>query len=202
MTAPPFDRRTIDFYDTNARSYVSARPDEVTPELLIFLNNLAAGSHILELGCGSGCDAEEMARRGFVVDATDGTPAMAALAQERLGREVRVLRFEQLEAEERYDAIVACASLLHVPHAGLSEILARIWLALKPGGWHFASYKTAGFEGWDAHDRYYNYLARDEAERLYRESGAWAEMDFEEFDGLGYFSASARWLTVSARKNG
>ena len=138
----------------------------------------------------------------IVVDATDGTPAMAALAQERLGREVRVLRFEQLEAEERYDAIVACASLLHVPHAGLSEILARIWLALKPGGWHFASYKTAGFEGWDAHDRYYNYLARDEAERLYRESGAWAEMDFEEFDGLGYFSASARWLTVSARKNG
>ncbi len=133
---------------------------------------------------------------------SDGTPAMAAVAGERLGRAVAVLRFDELDEIERYDAVVACASLLHVPRAGLAGVLARIWRALKPGGWHFASYKTAKAEGWDAHDRYYNYLARDDAEGLYRQGGVWTEIHFEEFDGVGYLSTSARWLTVTARKVG
>jgi trans-aconitate methyltransferase len=141
-----------------------------------------------------------MERLGFEVDATDGTPAMAALASERLGRMVRVLRFDELDARESYDAIVACASLLHVPHVALPAILARLWTALKPGGWHFASYKTAGVEGRDKHHRYYNYLERHEAERLYGRAGAWASICCDEYDGVGYFSAPARWLTVTVRK--
>jgi len=196
----PFDRDTINFYDSNAIPYSAARPEDVTPELVTFLSNLRPGARILELGCGSGCDAAEMERLGFDIDATDGTPAMAALASERLGRTVRVLRFDELHAEESYDAIVACTSLLHVPNVALPGILDRIWKALKPGGWHFASYKTAGVEGWDKHQRYYNYLGRHEAERLYGRSGAWASIWCDEYDGVGYFSAPARWLTVTAQK--
>lgn len=199
-TPSPFDQDTINFYDSNAVSYSAARPDEVTPELVAFLSNLSPGSRILELGCGSGCDAAEMARRGFEIDATDGTPAMAALASERLGRAVRVLRFDDLDAQESYDAVVACASLLHVPLLALPAILTRVWKALKPGGWHFASYKTAGAEGRDKHQRYYNYLERQDAERIYGETGIWASIMCDEYDGVGHFSEPARWLTVTAQK--
>lgn len=195
-----FDRDTIHFYDSNAVSYSTARPDEATPELLVFLSNLSPGARVLELGCGSGCDAAEMERLGFDVDATDGAPAMAKLASERLGRDVRVLRFDELDVQESYDAIVACASLLHVACQALPAILERIWIALKPGGWHFASYKTAGVEGWDIHQRYYNYLERADAKRMYGEAGTWASMCFDEYDGVGYFSSPARWLTVTCRK--
>lgn len=198
---PAFDPRTLAFYDANAGEYAAARPDDASPELLAFLSLLPAGCRILELGCGSGRDAAEMERLGFDVDATDGTPAMAALASKRLSRPARVLRFDEIDALASYDAVVACASLLHVPHAALPEVLARIWRALKPGGWHFASYKTASAEGWDRHDRYYNYLARQDADRMYRAAGPWLSLDFDEFDGTGYFNAPARWLTVKGRKS-
>ncbi|MEO7691589.1 MAG: class I SAM-dependent methyltransferase [Sphingomonas sp.] len=200
LKASPFDQDTINFYDSNAVPYSAARPDDLTPELVTFLSNLRPGARILELGCGSGCDAAEMERRGFDVDPTDGTPAMAALASERLGRTVRVLRFDDLDAQESYDAVVACASLLHVPRMALPAILTRVWKALRPGGWHFASYKTAGAEGRDKHQRYYNYLDRQDAERIYGETGTWASIWCDEYDGVGYFSSPARWLTVTAQK--
>ena len=110
-----------------------------------FMKALPTGAHILELGCGSGRDAEALLAHGFDVDASDGTPAMAAEAEQRLGRPVCIMRFDELSAVDAYDGIWANASLLHVPRAALSKILALVLRALKPGGLHFASYKGWGF---------------------------------------------------------
>ncbi|HEX4508183.1 MAG TPA: class I SAM-dependent methyltransferase [Alphaproteobacteria bacterium] len=195
-----FDLGTLQFYDGNAETYSSARPDEVSSDLMAFLPNLKPGCRILELGCGSGRDAAEMEALGFDVDATDGAPAMAALASKRLIRPARVMRFDELDVFEGYDAIVACAALLHVPRSALPAILAGIWRALRPGGWHFASYKTAGAKGWDLHKRYYNHLSYQEAEQIYAQAGVWASLNFDEYDGVGHFSAPSRWLTVTGRK--
>jgi SAM-dependent methyltransferase len=62
---PTRDLGTLEFYDRNAESYLAARPDEVSADLMAFLPNLAAGCRILELGCGSGRDAAEMQRLGL-----------------------------------------------------------------------------------------------------------------------------------------
>ncbi|HET9161603.1 MAG TPA: class I SAM-dependent methyltransferase [Caulobacteraceae bacterium] len=195
------DAKTLHFYDENARSYVqTARPSGLSPDLLTFLQRLEPGASILELGCGSGHDAAEMECLGFVVEATDGSAAMAAIASETLGRKINVLRFEDLDAADRYDAVVACASLLHVPVEGLPRVLTGVWKCLKPGGWHFASFKTNGRPGRDEDGRYYNYLDRAGAQRAYRSAGAWQALHFDNYEAAGYFSAPARWLTVSARK--
>lgn len=194
------DANTLAFYQANARSYVGARPDEVSPDLLAFLPRLPAAAHILELGCGSGADALAMQRLGHRVYATDGVPAMAAIAGERLSGGARVMRFDQLDAKEAYDAVVACASLLHVPADELPAVLRRVWRGLKPGGWHFASFKTGAEAGWDRHGRYYNYPDESAAEAAYTSAGAWAELVFDTYEGVGYFSELARWLTVTARK--
>jgi len=196
------DAQTLEFYDKNARSYVAARSAGVSPDLMAFLLRLKAGASILELGCGDGHDASEMERLGFSVEPTDGSAAMAAIASDRLGREVQVLRFEELDATRRYDAVVACASLLHVPAEGLPAVLKRIWEALKPGGWHFASFKTAGQASYDEHGRYYNYLDRTGAEVAYCSAGQWDAMHFETYEGTGFFNAPAIWLTVEAQKPG
>lgn len=195
------DTETLHFYQANARSYVAARPEEVSSDLLAFLPRLKIGASILELGCGSGLDAAEMERLGFSVVPTDRSPSMATIASERLGRKVEVLRFEDLKDIERYDAVVACASLLHVPLAGLPEILRRVWSSLKPGGWHFASFKTDGQVTRDNHGRYYNYLDRTAATAAYAEAGSWRTMLFKNYDGVGHFSAPARLLTVTAQKS-
>jgi SAM-dependent methyltransferase len=199
---PAADLATLDFYQSNAATYVGARPAAISPDLLACLAHLAPGAHVLELGCGSGLDAAAMEQLGFVVDATDATAAMVAIASQRLSRPARQLRFDELAAVAAYDAVVACASLLHVPAAALPAVLARIHTALKPGGWHFASFKTGSAPGWDAHGRYYNQLSQADAARVYGEAGAWRELNFAEYDGVGYFSAPTRWLTVTARKSG
>lgn len=196
-----FDRETLRFYDGNADVYAAVRPDKVAQELLAFLPRVVPGGRILELGCGSGGEAAAMIAMGFAVDATDGSAAMAALASARLGTPVRVMRFEQLDAPAIYDAVVACASLLHVLRDGLPDVLARIGRALKPGGWHFATYKTAAAPGRDRHGRYYNRLAQTEAEPLYRASASWESIDFQQFDADGYFGEPSRWLSVTARKS-
>ncbi len=195
-----FDRQTLDFYAGQAESYIGHRPQKIDADVAEFLERLVPGARILELGCGGGIDAAHMIACGFEVEPTDGVAEMAAQAEANLGRPVRFMRFDQLDAAEHYDAVIANASLLHVPLTELTPILARIWRALKPGGWHLATYKTAAEQGYDEHGRYYNYLSQDEAGRRYRDAGDWMSIDCEERAGVGYFSAPARWLIVVARK--
>lgn len=195
-----FDRATLNFYENNARPYVTARPVEASPDLLAFLPRLKSASLILELGCGGGDDALATERLSHTVDATDGVSAMVAIASARLTRGARLLRFDDLNAPDHYDAVVACSTLLHVHPAGLPSILERIWTALKPGGWHFASFKTGGHPGMEEHGRYYNHIDQLAAQNAYRSAGAWASPVFDHHDGTGYFSKPARWLTVTAQK--
>lgn len=197
-----FDQPTLDFYAGQASHYLGFRPDDVSRELPDFLALLPAGARILELGCGGGNDAQHMIAQGFAVDPTDGVAAMAAEAEAKLGRAVRVMRFDELDVNEAYDAVIANASLLHVPANNLPGILARIWRALRPGGWHLATYKTDDDAGYDEHGRYYNYLSRADAEIHYRAAGEWAAMGYEEYQGAGHFGAPAKWLKITARKKG
>jgi 2-polyprenyl-3-methyl-5-hydroxy-6-metoxy-1,4-benzoquinol methylase len=122
-----FDAATLSFYAKEAPVYVASGKDGISRHLESFLAQLVAGSEILELGCGGGQDAEFMIAQGFLVDPTDGTPKIAAKACERLKRHVRVMRFEELNALERYDAVYASASLLHVPVDQLSSVLGRVY---------------------------------------------------------------------------
>ena len=200
MALRDFDPDTLAFYAHEARDYAANGFTGIGRHLDGFLDRLAPGATILELGCGAGRDAEAMAARGFHVDATDGVPEMAALASARLGRPVRVLRFDQLEAVEAYDGVVAAYSLLHVPRAGLPGVLRRVWRALRPGGWNIAIYKTAGAEGRDRLGRYYNYPDEAQLRGFYAAAGPWSEIGTESGEGRGYEGAAARFVSITLRK--
>ena len=113
---------------------------------------------------------------------------------------MRLTRFDELDAHQAYDAVIASASLLHVPRESLPDVLARIWPALKPGGWHLASYKTGGDEGYDELGRYYNRPSAALAEMLYRAAGDWVVYDVEESFEPGYVGKPSAWLKITARK--
>lgn len=199
MVADPFDSQTLAFYAAEASTYVQ-RPDTLDPKLSDFLERLPAAGIILELGCGGGREARHMIERGFNVDATDGVPQMAAEAEAYLGIPVRVMRFDQLDAEDCYDAVIANASLLHVPLNELASTVRKVYQSLKPGGWHFASYKTGSPEGYDEFGRYYNQLTIADATALYGAAGTWASIDYIESFGMGYFSKPTQWLTIIAQR--
>jgi 2-polyprenyl-3-methyl-5-hydroxy-6-metoxy-1,4-benzoquinol methylase len=198
--AEAINHETLAFYAAEAERYVGIRPNEVSRFIVDFLRHLPLGASILELGCGGGADAAYMTNAGFAVEPTDGVPEMAALAQARLERPVSVLRFADLDAVELYDAVIANASLLHVPREGLPDVLSRIWRALKPGGWHMASYKTGADEGYDKHGRYYNQLSPEQAEAAYRAAGDWRLYAVEDSWGEGYFGTPSAWLSVTTQK--
>ena len=199
-TPRPFDPETLAFYAREAPVYIARGKSGEFKHLEAFLEHLAPRASILELGCGGGRDAEFMLARGFRVDATDGVAEMAAKAEARIGQPVRVMRFDELNAVGCYDAVVAAASLLHVPRSGLADVLARVWRALRPGGWHIASFKTGGEDGYDEHGRYYNRPSADFARAIYEAAGSWATLAIEKSFLPGYLGKPSDWLTIEAQK--
>jgi SAM-dependent methyltransferase len=125
---------------------------------------------------------------------------MAREAETRIGRPVRVQLFEDLDDVAAYDGIWANASLLHVPRAGLPNVLARVHRALKPGGVLYASFKSGGAEGRDSLGRYYNYLNADEVTALLNAAGGWSALDLKEGRGTGYDGTETGWVIAFARK--
>lgn len=193
------DRQTLLFYANNAAEYAQHRTQPSGEHLDAFLAALPKAARILELGCGNGMDAAHMLAQGFDVDATDGTPALVAEAEKRIGKSARVMRFAELEAEAGYDGVWACASLLHVEAALLPDILARVRRALRPGGVFVASFKAGTGEGRDSFGRYYNYPSAKQLDGAYRATG-WSDFTLETNMGSGFDALPTVWLWVTARR--
>jgi SAM-dependent methyltransferase len=196
------DEATLQFYQANAEAYANRTFTSRQARLTAFLALLPPHAAILELGCGAGGDTAEMLARGFNVRATDGSPEMAAVAAQRLGRSVETLLFHELDEVEAYDGVWANACLLHVPREQLAGILARIWRALKPSGVFYASYKEGEADGRDTLDRYYNYPSEDWLRATYAEAGSWSSLSMERGEVRGFDDKMAPMLFVVARKGG
>ena len=193
------DEDTLAFYDREAAAYAARKRGEPT-RLHRFLEQLRPRARILELGCGGGQDAELMDAAGFDVTPTDGSAGLAAQAQARLGRPVRVMRFEELDETAAYDGVWANACLLHVPEDGLADVLARIHRALKPGGRFYAGFKSGDGGDRDSLGRYYNFPSEERLRAAYAAAGAWQPLDVTTGQGGGFDGVQRTWLHVLAVK--
>lgn len=193
------DLATLKFYADNAAEYVQ-HARQPSPQLAQFLTHLPPGCTILELGTGNGRDAAAMLAAGFEVTPSDASPELAAEAQARLGLPVRIMAFHELEDVALYDGVWACAALLHAPRDELTDDLARIFRALRPGGHLMASFKAGNSEGRDALGRYYNYLDADDLRAHLIDSAPWSAISITELQGSGDDNQPTRWLWVEAVK--
>ncbi|WP_319781867.1 class I SAM-dependent methyltransferase [Oceanisphaera sp. IT1-181] len=133
---------STDYYQQQAESfYQSTAFVDMIPLYQRFLPYVPAGGHIVDAGCGSGRDSLNFANLGFKISAFDASPALVELAQQHTGLPVNLCSFEQFTAPEPIDAIWACASLLHVPRAELSKVMAHLAAQLKPNGVFYCSFK-------------------------------------------------------------
>lgn len=89
---------------------------------------------VLDVGCGAGALAAELAARAEHVDALDRSPAMLEQAKRIAPANVTCVLADVLQEplpESAYDAILSMSALHHVP---LGDVLPRLAGALRPGG--------------------------------------------------------------------
>ncbi|WP_306089846.1 class I SAM-dependent methyltransferase [Qipengyuania flava] len=193
------DAATIAYYQANAPHYTLSFGQAPSRHLDAFLDRLAPGACVLELGCGAGRDSARIAERGFTLDATDGTPAMVRKANERFDIAARVMRFDELDAKKTYDAVWAHACLLHVARADLPGVLASIHATLRENGLHFANYKLGSAEGRDPLGRLTNLPDEEWLEQTYRAAG-FEILATQRYRGKGADGIQRDWYALTLRK--
>jgi SAM-dependent methyltransferase len=195
------DPATFEFYQRQAPFFGLDSAVGPSRHLDGFLDRLAPGAAVLELGCGAGRDAARIAQRGFELDATDGVPAMVAKANERHALGARLMRFDELGAQAAYDAVWAHACLLHCPRGELPGVLARIHRALRPDGLHYASFKLGSGEGRDLLGRLHNFPDAGWLEQIYRDAG-FAIIDTVVYPGKGSDGTMRDWCALTVQRRG
>lgn len=133
---------SLKWYQDHTAEFIARTADvDMTPHYSRFLEHVVPGGRILDLGCGAGKASLYFTQKGYQVLAVDGCQELCDFTHRRVGCPVRHMFFEELDYTDAFDAVWACASLLHVCKADLPGIFCRIHRALKPGGVFYASFK-------------------------------------------------------------
>ncbi|PBI83292.1 Methyltransferase domain protein [Variovorax boronicumulans] len=129
--------RTIASYEASARDYnaivAGHRPPEIEEAVRRMMQRVPAGGTVLEIGSGSGQDADLVESLGGVVRRTDAVQAFLDLQAER-GKQGELLNVVTDALGGPYDAILAMCVLIHVDRAQIAPVLRKVFDALAPGG--------------------------------------------------------------------
>lgn len=166
------DRETLQVYGAKVDDYARmTRKQAGDARLAAFIAGLPEGAHVLDLGCGPGIAAAEMARAGLRVTAIDATPEMVAQAARHPGVEARCMTFDDISGAALYDGLWASYSLLHAPRGDMPRHLAALHAAMRPGGALWIGMKTGTGARRDGLGRLYTYYTEDELRELLRDAG-------------------------------
>lgn len=164
-----------------------------------FLDLLEEGDTILDLGCGSGRDSLAFYELGYDVTPVDASEEMCQLAEIHTGLEVLKMTFEEMDFDNVFDGIWACASLLHVPKKELSDILTKIAKALNDKGILYMSFKLGDFEGFRG-ERYFCDYTEDSITEVLKDNGRLEIVRLWETKDVRSGHSDEKWLNVLARK--
>jgi SAM-dependent methyltransferase len=199
MNHKPVDR-TIRYYNENADEFIKATIDsDMRYYYEFFLKYVKSGQIILDLGCGSGRDSKYFIEHGFEVVAIDGSEAICRQASKYLGQKVICRCFEDIQYEDKFDGIWACASLLHVKRTELPNIINNLSNALKMNGYLYASFKY-GNEERVLGERYFNDYTEKDIDKLFYENNGFKCIEWNVLEDVRSNREGERWLNVIAKK--
>jgi SAM-dependent methyltransferase len=191
---------SIDYYNKYAaKEFEETVNQDMSGIMKEFLDLLKEGDTILDLGCGSGRDSLSFYELGYDVTPLDASEEMCKLAEIHTGLEVLQMTFEQIDFDNVFDGIWACASLLHTPKKELSDILTKIARALNDKGILYMSFKLGDFEGFRG-KRYFCDLTADSMSELLRDNGRFEIVKLWETEDVRSGHSDVKWLNVLVRK--
>lgn len=130
--AEAWSRLTSDAPVSRVRATVRAGRDEMRQTLLDWLPEDLTGLRLLDAGCGTGALAVVAARRGARVTATDISPTLISIAQERTPKDLGAGAIEFAVGDMlnpalgNFDHVVAMDSLVHYPAKEIVNVVAEL----------------------------------------------------------------------------
>ena len=138
---------SVNYYETHAEDFTASTINVDMSKLYAeFETYLKPGCRILDLGCGSGRDSRYFVEKGYDVVAVDPSPTMCKKTKDFARVTTYTLKAEELPFEDEFDAVWACASLLHVSRKNQESVLQKICRALRQDGILYCSWKYGNQE--------------------------------------------------------
>jgi len=193
---------TSAYYNTNAKEFYDGTIDVDMNSLYSrFVPLLPTNANIVDAGCGSGRDTKYFVSKGFNVTAFDASEKLVALAEQFTNQVIQHSTFLDFQSETaRFDAIWACASLLHVPYNDLARTLSHLSQSLKSGGIFYCSFKYGDNEV-ERNGRRFTNLNETELRKLIRDTSLTIEEQWITSD-LRVGREDEKWLNVILKKVG
>ena len=192
--------KTLAYYNQFAKAYnETTLTIEFQSKREFLLKYLKPHAHILDLGCGSGRDSKAFLQQGYKVTAMDGSQVLCQLASETIGQPVKCQLFSELDEINTYDAVWACASLLHLPTIELKQTLKKIEKALKDEGYFYASFKYGEFEGY-REERFFNDFTEESFKTLLKDIPTLTIIETEVTTDVIPGRENVSWLNLIMKK--
>lgn len=159
------------FYNNNAKSYAEstfntefAKTVFLGMEKCLMLN--PEDKTILDIGCGSGRDANHLISLGYKVDAFDQSEAMIEQAKSLTGLNdvFHVGSAQNFVANKTYDFAYSIACLLHLDDKEFINAIENIKSHLNDNGQFYFTVKKGIGEELDEAGRYFNYYTIEKLE--------------------------------------
>ena len=144
------------YYEINAKQYIlDTKDSNMSEQYKFFLKHIKKEALILDIGFGSGRDMLYFSSLNYKVEGLDSTKEFIDNMKDKFM--VYHQQVEDLNITDKYDAIWASASLLHVYRVNLKETIKRCLNALKNDGILYMSFKE-GDKEITIENRYFNYI--------------------------------------------
>ena len=191
---------TLNYYNQNADAFIEGtRNADMSQHYRQFRKYLSPGCKLLDLGCGSGRDSAYFSSLGFLATAVDGSEELCKRVKETYGIDAVCTGFADLSFVEEFDAVWACASLLHVKKVELPGVLMKVSAALKPGGIFYASFKYGSGER-IVNGRFFNDYTDNDLDTLLTPENRLTLLEYWITEDVRPDCSGQRWLNFIARK--
>lgn len=172
------EKQTVKYYDKKAEAWANTHHgfEEVSywqSEMERFHELLPSGK-VLEIGSGSGKDAESLIKMGYDYTGTDASEGLLKVAKKRNPRATfKHVGVHDLDfSEHEFDGFWTVATLLHIPKDRTDEALQKIKTQIKSGGIGFITMKAGAGEREDPETgRWFAYYSKEGFQEVLERNG-------------------------------
>ena len=152
----------MDFYEKNAEEYMeSTKNVDMSSAYAHFCKHLKVGDAVLDVGCGSGRDLKYFLEQGFQAEGMEPSKAIYHVLKKQKDLIVYPVTIQKFVPAKKYQAVWACASLLHLSKKEIIEFFSRIDDILFPDGVIYVSGKRGIETGYGKDGRFFLEFTED-----------------------------------------